>query len=38
MYVCPKNVFEADPNPKIAPKGPKRAKKAQNLAEVKAKR
>ena len=31
MYVGPKNVFEPDLNPKNCPK---RAQKAQNLAEV----
>ena len=38
MRVGPKTVFELDPTPKIAPNGPKSAKEAKKLAELKIKR
>ena len=37
-YLGPKKVFDSDPNPKNCPEGPKKYKKAQNLAELKTKR
>lgn len=35
MYVCPKNVFEPDPNPKIAPKDRKSAKNDPKFGQIK---
>ena len=34
----PKKVFKPDPNPKNSPEGPKKSKKAQNLAGLKTKK